>query len=62
MQFDSNYQIMFKVGMGESPEPPDHMTEEGLDFLDLCFRHNPKDRATALELLNHNFVKVGNDL
>ncbi|EEZ98383.1 mitogen-activated protein kinase kinase kinase 4 [Tribolium castaneum] len=60
-QFDSNYQIMFKVGMGQSPDPPDHMTDEGLDFLELCFQHNPKDRATAQELLDHSFVKLGDD-
>lgn len=61
MQYDSNYQIMFKVGMGQSPDPPDNMIEEGLEFLDLCFRHDPKDRATAQQLLDHNFVKVGDD-
>ncbi|KAJ3666937.1 hypothetical protein Zmor_002358 [Zophobas morio] len=60
-QFDSNYQIMFKVGMGQSPDPPDHMTDEGLDFLELCFQHNPKERASAHELLDHTFVKVGDD-
>lgn len=52
---------MFKVGMGESPDPPDDMIDEGLDFLDLCFKHNPRERAMANELLSHNFVKVGDD-
>lgn len=47
---------MFKVGMGESPEPPDDMIDEGLDFLECCFQHNPEDRSTALELLDHSFV------
>ncbi|XP_066255609.1 mitogen-activated protein kinase kinase kinase 4 isoform X2 [Euwallacea similis] len=61
-QYDSNYQIMFKVGMGQSPDPPEDMIDEGLDFLDLCFKHNPKERASAEELLAHNFVKVGDDL
>lgn len=61
-QYDSNYQIMFKVGMGESPEPPDDMIEEGLEFLELCFKHDPKQRASATELFSHNFVKVGDDL
>ncbi|KAJ8934430.1 hypothetical protein NQ318_017131 [Aromia moschata] len=61
-QYDSNYQIMFKVGMGQSPDPPDDMIDEGLDFLDMCFKHDPKERATAMELLGHNFVKVGEDL
>ncbi|XP_050312904.1 mitogen-activated protein kinase kinase kinase 4 isoform X2 [Anthonomus grandis grandis] len=61
-QYDSNYQIMFKVGMGQSPEPPDDLIEEGLDFLRLCFKHDPRERASAHQLLDHNFVKVGNDL
>ncbi|XP_074030736.1 mitogen-activated protein kinase kinase kinase 4 isoform X2 [Leptinotarsa decemlineata] len=61
-QYDSNFQIMFKVGMGQSPDPPDDITDEGLDFLDMCFKHEPKERATASELLNHNFVKIGEDL
>lgn len=60
-QYDSNYQIMFKVGMGESPDPPDNLIDEGLDFLELCFKFDPKDRATAHELLAHNFVNVGDD-
>lgn len=47
--------------MGESPDPPEHMIDEGLDFLDCCFQHNPDDRSTAWELLHHNFVKVGAD-
>lgn len=55
-QYDSNYQIMFKVGMGESPEPPENMIDEGLDFLHCCFQHNPEDRATVSELLDHSFV------
>ncbi|VEN46850.1 unnamed protein product [Callosobruchus maculatus] len=60
-QYDSNYQIMFKVGMGQSPDPPDEMINEGLDFLDMCFKHDPKQRASARELLAHNFVKVGEE-
>ncbi|CAH1165116.1 unnamed protein product [Phyllotreta striolata] len=55
-QYDSNFQIMFKVGMGQSPDPPPDMIDEGLDFLDMCFKHDPKERATARELLAHDFV------
>lgn len=53
---------MFKVGMGERPEAPDDMIDEGHEFLDLCLQHNPRQRATAAELLNHNFVNVAEDL
>jgi len=58
-QFDSNFQIMFKVGMGESPEIPSTLSEEGVDFVLCCFDHDPTERWTATELLqHHNFCKV----
>ncbi|KAF5299190.1 hypothetical protein FQA39_LY02363 [Lamprigera yunnana] len=60
-EYDSNYQIMFKVGMGEKPEAPESLIDEGHEFLDLCLQHNPLDRSTALELLDHNFVYLCED-
>ncbi|XP_058175018.1 mitogen-activated protein kinase kinase kinase 4 [Anopheles ziemanni] len=57
-QFDSNFQIMFKVGMGESPEIPENLSEEGKDFAGICLQHDPKDRQKADELLQHIFCKV----
>lgn len=57
-QFDSNFQIMFKVGMGESPEIPENLSEEGKDFVGICLQHDPKDRQKADELLQHIFCKV----
>ncbi|KAL9693062.1 hypothetical protein quinque_012347 [Culex quinquefasciatus] len=60
-QFDSNFQIMFKVGMGESPEIPDCLSEEGHDFVESCLQHDPKVRKSAGELLQHNFCKVSDD-
>uniref|UniRef100_A0A8D8B413 Mitogen-activated protein kinase kinase kinase 4 n=1 Tax=Culex pipiens TaxID=7175 RepID=A0A8D8B413_CULPI len=60
-QFDSNFQIMFKVGMGESPEIPDCLSEEGHDFVESCLQHDPKLRKSAGELLQHNFCKVSDD-
>ncbi|CAB4056133.1 MAP3K4 [Lepeophtheirus salmonis] len=54
----SDYQILYKVGMGGSPSPPEHMSHEGKNFLTLCFKHNPKARATAEDLLIHPFLKV----
>ncbi|XP_055678946.1 mitogen-activated protein kinase kinase kinase 4 isoform X1 [Lutzomyia longipalpis] len=58
-QFDSNFQIMFKVGMGETPEVPDSLSQEGHDFLKYCLQHDPRARLSANELLLHNFCKVG---
>uniref|UniRef100_A0A182Q9N5 Protein kinase domain-containing protein n=1 Tax=Anopheles farauti TaxID=69004 RepID=A0A182Q9N5_9DIPT len=57
-QFDSNFQIMFKVGMGESPEIPENLSEEGQDFVGICLQHDPKDRQKADELLQHIFCKI----
>lgn len=51
---------MFKVGMGETPEIPSTLSEEGVDFVECCLFHDPKERWTATELLqHHNFLKVG---
>ncbi|XP_070502905.1 mitogen-activated protein kinase kinase kinase 4 isoform X2 [Chironomus tepperi] len=61
-QFESNFQIMFKVGMGELPEIPSTLSEEGIDFVECCLIHDPKDRWTASELLQHsNFCKISLD-
>lgn len=57
-QYDSNYQIMFVVGMGEIPDIPDRLSDEAKDFLDCCLQHNPKDRSTTKDLQDHNFAKV----
>lgn len=52
---------MFKVGMGEAPEAPATLIDEGHDFLENCFQHDPRQRWTAERLLSHNFVTVGDD-
>ncbi|XP_032596236.1 mitogen-activated protein kinase kinase kinase 4 isoform X2 [Drosophila grimshawi] len=60
-QFDSNFQIMFKVGMGEKPQAPESLSQEGHDFIDHCLQHDPKNRLSAIELLEQNFCKSGLD-
>ncbi|XP_046668150.1 mitogen-activated protein kinase kinase kinase 4 isoform X3 [Homalodisca vitripennis] len=60
-EYDSNYQIMFKVGMGETPEIPDSLSEEGQHFAAKCLVHDPKQRATITELLVHTFLAVEGD-
>ncbi|XP_050535921.1 mitogen-activated protein kinase kinase kinase 4 isoform X2 [Daktulosphaira vitifoliae] len=57
-EYDSNYQIMFKVGMGFSPTTPEALCNEGQQFVDLCLKHDPNLRATTSDLLDHNFIKV----
>lgn len=45
--------------MGETPEIPSNLSEEGVDFVECCLVHNPQERWTATELLqHHNFCKV----
>lgn len=44
--------------MGESPEIPDSLSEEGQEFVEHCLQHDPKERWLATELLQHNFCKV----
>lgn len=57
-EFDNNFQIMFKVGMGGTPPIPEKLSEEGQDFLSLCFVHDSVERASASVLIDHAFVKV----
>lgn len=44
--------------MGESPETPDTLSEEGKEFVQHCFEHDTEQRWLAAELLQHNFCKV----
>ena len=49
---------MFKVGMGDSPPTPESLSKEGAEFLEMCLEHDPRQRATATDLLAHPFLKV----
>ncbi|KAL5727402.1 mitogen-activated protein kinase kinase kinase [Ranunculus cassubicifolius] len=49
---------MFKIGNSkELPAIPDHLSEEGKDFVRLCLQRNPIHRPIAAQLLEHAFVK-----
>ncbi|KAI3957660.1 hypothetical protein MKW92_004941 [Papaver armeniacum] len=49
---------MFKIGNSkELPAIPDHLSEEGKEFVKLCLQRNPLHRPTAAQLLEHPFVK-----
>ncbi|XP_044506016.1 mitogen-activated protein kinase kinase kinase YODA-like [Mangifera indica] len=49
---------MFKIGNSkELPAIPDHLSNEGKDFVRQCLQRNPAFRPTAAELLEHPFVK-----
>ncbi|XP_075452861.1 mitogen-activated protein kinase kinase kinase 4 isoform X5 [Ascaphus truei] len=60
-EYEHNFQIMYKVGMGHKPPIPDRISPEGKDFLSHCLESEPKKRWTASQLLDHPFVKVCTD-
>ncbi|XP_026664371.1 mitogen-activated protein kinase kinase kinase YODA-like isoform X2 [Phoenix dactylifera] len=49
---------MFKIGNSkELPAIPDHLSDEGKDFIRQCLQREPPNRPTAADLLQHPFVK-----
>ncbi|XP_068645682.1 mitogen-activated protein kinase kinase kinase YODA-like isoform X2 [Aristolochia californica] len=49
---------MFKIGNSKDLPPiPDHLSDEGRDFVRLCLKRDPQHRPTAAQLLDHSFVK-----
>ncbi|XP_058516080.1 mitogen-activated protein kinase kinase kinase 4 isoform X3 [Ochotona princeps] len=60
-EYEHNFQIMYKVGMGHKPPIPERLSREGKDFLAHCLESDPKMRWTASQLLDHSFVKVCTD-
>ncbi|KAK1440324.1 hypothetical protein QVD17_06149 [Tagetes erecta] len=50
-------QALFRVGRGELPTMPDTLSTEARDFILKCLQVNPNDRPTAVQLLDHPFLK-----
>ncbi|GFY84177.1 protein kinase superfamily protein [Actinidia rufa] len=49
---------MFKIGNSKDlPAIPDHLSDDGKDFVRQCLQRNPLHRPTAAKLLEHPFVK-----
>nr|GMC63271.1 mitogen-activated protein kinase kinase kinase YODA-like [Ipomoea batatas]GMC68481.1 mitogen-activated protein kinase kinase kinase YODA-like [Ipomoea batatas] len=49
---------MFKIGNSkELPIIPEHLSDEGKDFIRQCLQREPRSRPTAAQLLDHPFVK-----
>lgn len=54
---------MFKIGNSkELPVIPDHLSDDGKDFVRKCLQRNPANRLSAVELLDHPFVKYAAQL
>ncbi|XP_045768007.1 mitogen-activated protein kinase kinase kinase 4 isoform X1 [Maniola jurtina] len=60
-EYDSNYQIMFVVGMGGRPHIPDTLSPEGQQFCLSCLTHDPDLRPRAEALSLHHFLMVKSD-
>lgn len=49
---------MFKIGNSkELPTIPEHLSDEGKEFIRQCLQRDPSKRPSAAELLQHPFIK-----
>lgn len=55
---DNEWAIMYNIAQGNPPQlpTPDQLAPQGIDFLRKCFTRDPRKRATALELLSHEWL------
>ncbi|EMD01011.1 hypothetical protein BAUCODRAFT_192422 [Baudoinia panamericana UAMH 10762] len=55
---DNEWAIMYNIAQGHSPQMPsrEQLSEAGLDFLKRCFERDPVRRASAAELLQHEWI------
>ncbi|KAH9222588.1 BOS4, mitogen-activated protein kinase [Leptodontidium sp. 2 PMI_412] len=55
---DNEWAIMYNIAQGNPPQLPaiDQLSPEGIDFLKRCFIRDPKKRASAAELLQHEWI------
>ncbi|KAK0703766.1 hypothetical protein B0T26DRAFT_657437 [Lasiosphaeria miniovina] len=55
---DNEWAIMYNIAQGNPPQLPlpDQLSPLGLDFLKRCFVRDSKKRATAVELLQHEWI------
>ncbi|GKT40020.1 MAP kinase kinase kinase wis4 [Colletotrichum spaethianum] len=55
---DNEWAIMYNIAQGNPPQMPstDQLSPQGIDFLKRCFTRDPKQRASAVELLQHEWI------
>ncbi|KAI1330817.1 MAP kinase [Xylariaceae sp. FL0255] len=55
---DNEWAIMYNIAQGNPPQlpGPDQLSPEGIDFLRRCFIRDPRKRASAVELLQHEWI------
>ncbi|KAI0125498.1 hypothetical protein BJ170DRAFT_435110 [Xylariales sp. AK1849] len=55
---DNEWAIMYNIAQGNPPQLPgsDQLSAQGIDFLKKCFVRDPKRRASAVELLQHEWI------
>lgn len=55
---DNEWAIMYNIAQGNPPPlpTPDQLSPQGIDFLKRCFVRDSKKRATAVELLQHEWI------
>ena len=55
---DNEWAIMYNIAQGNPPllPAPDQLSPQGMDFLKRCFIRDSSKRATAVELLQHEWI------
>ncbi|KAI0506448.1 hypothetical protein F5B22DRAFT_650699 [Xylaria bambusicola] len=55
---DNEWAIMYNIAQGNPPQLPDssQLSPQGIDFLKRCFVREPIKRASAVELLAHDWI------
>lgn len=57
-KLENQMEAILKIGKSnENPEIPSYLDEDLIDFLNICFIRNPKERPSAKELKEHKFLK-----
>ncbi|KAK6544431.1 Suppressor of Sensor Kinase (SLN1) [Orbilia ellipsospora] len=57
---DNEWAVMWNIAAGNPPQFPasDQLSDQGMDFLKLCFERDPRKRPTAAELLQNPWISV----